>query len=109
MEATVSQADSVQLIGELALTLQANPKAPDVTNKTAVSSFCLQNIITHNGTNVMQFTIADSLAWCDPKSVAVSFIINNTAAQFLEILSTNMESLLSRLQVTMGSTICNVN
>ena len=53
----------------------------------------------------MQFTIADSLAWCAQKSVALSYIIHNTGAGPLEFLSTNMESLFSRLQVTMGGAI----
>ena len=105
MEATLSQADNVPLIGELALTLQSQPRAPYVASRSQVSSYCPQNIVTHTGTNVMQFTIADSLAWCDPKSVAISMIITNTGAQPLEFLSTNMESLFSRMQVTMGGVI----
>ena len=40
------------------------------------------------------------------KSVAVSYVFHNTGAQPLEFLSTNMESLFSRLQVTLGGTIC---
>ena len=39
------------------------------------------------------------------KSVAISFIINNIAAPHLEFLPDNMESLFSKLQVTMGGTI----
>ena len=105
MEATLSQTDNIPLIGELNLSLHANPRSPYVTNRAQVTSYCPQNLITHNGTNVMQFTIADSLAWCDPKSVAISYIIHNTGTGPLEFLSTNMESLFSRLQVTMGGTI----
>ena len=105
MEATLSQAENVPLIGELSLTLQSNPRAPYVASRNQVSSYCPQNVITHQGTNVLQFTIADSLAWCDPKSVAISMIIRNTGAQPLEFLSTNMECIFSRLQVTMGGTI----
>ena len=106
MEATLSQASNVPLIGELALNLQANPRAPYVASRANVTSYCPQNIIHHNGTNVMQFTIADSLAWCDPKSVVIAFDIRNTGAGDLEFLSTNMEVLFSRLQVTLGGTIC---
>ena len=76
-----------------------------MSNRAHVTSYCPQNVLTHNGTNVAQFVIADSLAWCDPRSVAISFIIHNTGTGDLEFLSTNMESLFSRLQVTMGVTI----
>ena len=93
MEATLSQATEIPPIGELALTLNSNARAPYVNSRSQVTSYCPQNIITHNGTNVMQFTIADSLSWCDPKSVAISLIIRNNGAQPLEFLSTNMESL----------------
>ena len=106
MESTLSQASNIPLIGELSLNLEANPHAPYVASRANVTSYCPQNIITHQGTNVMQFTIADSLAWCDPKSVVIAFDIRNTGAGDLEFLSTNMEVLFSRLQVTLGGTIC---
>ena len=105
MEATLSQADNIPLIGQLSLSLQANPRAPYVASRAQVTSSCPVQIIAHNSTNVMQFVIADSLAWCDPKSVAISYIIHNTGTGPLEFLSTNMESLFSRLQCTLGGTI----
>ena len=71
MEATLSQADNIPLIGQLSLSLQANPRAPYVASRAQVTSYCPVQIIAHNSTNVMQFVIADSLAWCDPKSVAM--------------------------------------
>ena len=94
MEATLSQADNIPLIGELSLSLNSNPRAPFVASRSQVTSYCPQNIITHQGTNVCQFVIADSLAWCDPKSVVIAFDIRNTGAGDLEFLSTNMEAFL---------------
>ena len=105
MEATLSQAQNVPLIGELSLNLEANPRAPYAASRANVTSFCPQNVITHAGTNVMQFTIADSIVWCDPKSVVIAFDIRNTGTGDLEFLSTSMEVLLTRLQVTMGGVI----
>ena len=102
MEATLSQAENVPLIGELSLSLAANPRAPYIVSRNQVTSYCQQNVITHNGTDVLQFNISDSLAWCDPKSVAVAFDITNTGDGPLEFLSSDMQTLFSRLQVTMG-------
>ena len=42
MEATLSQADNVPLIGELALNLQAHPRAPYVVSRIQVTSYCPQ-------------------------------------------------------------------
>ena len=67
MEATLSQADNVPLIGELALNLQAHPRAPYVVSRNQVTSYCPQNVITHQGTNVLQFSLASSDQWLDPK------------------------------------------
>ena len=105
MEATLSTADNVPLIGELALNLQANPRAPYVVSRNQVTSYCPQNVITHTGTNVMQFKLASSDQWRDPKSVIIAFDIKNTAATPLEFLSTDMQVLFSRLQVMMGGTV----
>ena len=105
MEATLSQAENVPLIGELALNLQSNPRAPYVVSRNQVTSYCPQNVITHTGTNVMQFTIASSDQWLDPKSVILAFEIQNRGATPLEFLSTDMQVLFSRLQVMCGSVI----
>ena len=105
MEATLSQAENVPLIGELSLSLNSNPRSPYVASRSQVTSYCPQNIITHQGTNVMQFVIADSLSWCDPKSVCIAFDIRNLGTGDLEFLSTNMEVLFSRLQVVFGGVI----
>ena len=102
MEATLSQAENVPLIGELSLSLQSNPRAPYVVSRNQVTSYCQQNVITHNGTDVLQFNISDSLAWRDPKSLAVACDITNTGTGPLEFLSTDIQTLFSRLQVTMG-------
>ena len=54
----------------------------------------------------MQFTLASSDQWLDPKSVVIAFDIKNTSATGeLEFLSTDMQVLFSRLQVTCGGTI----
>ena len=106
MEANICQADSVPLLGELSLSLQSQPRAPYVASRAQVTSYCPQNVITHSGTSVAQFTIASSDQWCDPKSVCIAFTIRNTASTGqLEFLSTDMQVLFSRLQVTMGGTI----
>ena len=105
MEATLSQAENVSLIGELSLSLNSNPRSPYVASRSQVTSYCPQNVITHQGTNVMQFVIADSLSWCDPKSVCIAFDIRNTGTGDLEFLSTNMEVLFNRLQVTFGGVL----
>ena len=105
MEATLSQAENVPLIGELSLSLQSNPCAPYVVSRNQVTSYCQQNVITHNGTDVLQINISDSLAWCDPKSVAIACDITNTGDGPLEFLSSDMQTLFSRLQVTMGGVI----
>ena len=105
MEATLSQADNIPLIGELALSLQSHPRAPYVVSRNQVTPYCPQNVITHQGTNVMQFTIASSDQWCDPRSVIIAFDIQNTGNTALEFLSTDMQVLFSRLQVEMGSVI----
>ena len=77
MEATLSQAENVPLIGELALSLASNPRAPHVASRNQVTSYCQQNVIQHQGTNVLTFNLADSISWCDPKSVAIAFTIKN--------------------------------
>ena len=106
MEATLSSAENVPLIGELSLSLAANPRAPYVASRAQVTSYCQQNIIAHNSSNVLQFSLADSIAWLDPKSVVIAFdIVNTSAVGPLEFLSTDMQTLFSRLQVTMGGTI----
>ena len=105
MEATLSQAESVPLLGELALNLQANPRAPYVVSRNQVTSYCPQNVITHTGTAIMQFTLASSDQWMDPKSMIIAFDIRNTGAGELEFLSTDMQVLFSRLQVMCGSVL----
>ena len=105
MEATLSAADNVPLIGELALSLQSQPRAPYVVSRNQVTSYCPQNVITHAGTNVMQFTLASSDQWMDPKSVIIAFDIENKGLTDLEFLSTDMQVLFSRLQVMCGSVV----
>ena len=105
MEATLSAADNVPLIGELALSLQSQPRAPYVVSRNQVTSYCPQTVITHNGTNVLQFQLSSSDQWCDPKSMIISFDIENTGLTDLEFLSTDMQVLFSRLQVMCGSVV----
>ena len=80
MEATLSAADNVPLIGDLALSLQSQPRAPYVVSRNQVTSYCPQNVITHAGTNAMQFTLASSDQWMDPKSVIIAFDMENKGA-----------------------------
>ena len=80
MEATLSAADNVPLIGELALSLQSQPRAPYVVSRNQVTSYCPQNVSQHDGTNVMQFTLASSDQWLDPKSMIIAFDIEDTGA-----------------------------
>ena len=53
MEATLSTADNTPLIGPLALNLD-DARAPYIISNTQTTSFCPQNIVTHNGTNVLE-------------------------------------------------------
>ena len=53
----------------------------------------------------MQFTLASSDQWMDPKSMIIAFDIRYTGAGELELLSTDMQVLFSRLQVMCGSVI----
>ena len=105
MEATLSEAQNTPLLGELSLSLQASPRAPFVSSRANVTSWCPQNVITHSGTNVMQVSIASSGHWLDPKSMIIAFDIQNTGDEPLEFLSTDMQVIFSRLQVRMGSVV----
>ena len=53
MESTLSTADNVPLIGELALNLN-DARAPYIISNNQTTSYCPQNIVTHNGTNVLE-------------------------------------------------------
>ena len=102
----MSQADNVPLIGELALNLQANPRAPYVVSRNQVTSYSSVNKITHTGTNVLSLNLSSSDQWMDPKSVILAFDIRNTSQTGdLEFLSTDTQVLFSRLQVMCGSVI----
>ena len=92
MEATLSQADNVPLIGELALNLQAHPRAPYVVSRNQVTSYCPQSVITHSGTSVMQFNLASSDQWCDPKSMIIAFDIQNKGNALFAFLSTDVQA-----------------
>ena len=99
----MSQADNVPLVGELALSLASTPRAPYIASRNQVTAYCQQNVIHHQGTNVLTFNLADSQAWCDPKSVAIAFDIRNVNGdQPLEFLSNDVQTLFSRLQITMA-------
>ena len=67
MEATLSQCSSVNLIGELVLTIAGIPRANYILARNNITSYCPQNVINHVGTNVMQFVLADSSIWLDPQ------------------------------------------
>ena len=53
----------------------------------------------------MQFTLASSDQWMDPKSMIIAFDIENKGLADLEFLSTDMQVLFSRLQVMAGSVV----
>ena len=53
----------------------------------------------------MQFTLASSDQWMDPRSVIIAFGIENKGLTDLEFLSTDMQVLFSRLQVMCGSVV----
>ena len=104
MEATLAQNQQIPLIGELALGL--SPSAPYITARSQVTCFCQQNVCKYDGTNTMQFNLGSATQWCDPKSVAISFVVHNLDAQHdLEFLSANPEVLFDRLVITLGGTI----
>ena len=105
MEATLSQSDNTPLIGPLSLNLN-DARAPYIISNNQVTSFCPQNIITHNGTNALELKFASSGQWMDGRSLIIAFDIENTdQAQPLEFLSTDMQVIFSRLQVSSGNTI----
>ena len=104
MEATLSSADNVPLIGNLALNLN-EARAPYIISNNQVTSFCPQNIVTHNGTNVLELNFASSDQWLSPASLIIAFDIENTGIVPLEFLSTDMQVLFSRLQVRCGNVI----
>ena len=104
MEATLATNQQIPLIGELALGL--SPSAPYITARSQVTCFCQQNVCKFDGTNTMQFNLGSATQWCDPKSVAISFVIHNLdSTHELEFLSANPEILFDRLVVTLGGTI----
>ena len=103
MEATISMSDNIPLIGELAMSLQSSERAPYVASRNQVTSYSQANTITHQGTNVLSLSIADSLSWCEPRSVTISFDIKNTSATGpLHFLTTDPQCLFQRLQIKMG-------
>ena len=102
MEATLSQAENIPLIGELALSLSANPRAPYVVARNQATSYCQQNVVTHAGTNVVQLNLADSTGWLDPKSCVIAVDVENTGVGPLEFLSTDPQVMFPRMQITMG-------
>ena len=104
MESTLSQADNVPLIGPLALNLD-EARAPYIISNNQVTSFCPQNIVTHNGTNVLELAFASSDQWMSGQSLIISFDIENTGYGPLELLSTDMQIIFSRLQVRVGNTV----
>ena len=99
MEATLSTADNVPLIGELSLNLN-DARAPYIISNNQTTSYCPQNICTHNGTNVLELNFSSSDTWMSPSSSIICFDIENTdLAHPLEFLSTDMQIIFSRLQV----------
>ena len=99
MEATLSTADNTPLIGPLALNLD-DTRAPYIISNTQTTSFCPQNIVTHNGTNVLELNFSSSDQWMDGSSLVIAFDIENTDPLHpLEFLSTDMQCIFSRLQV----------
>ena len=98
MEATLSSADNAPLIGPLALNLD-DARAPHIISNTQTTSFCPQNIATHNGTNVLELNFSSSDQWVDGSSFIIAFDIENTDQNHpLEFLSTDMQVIFSRLQ-----------
>ena len=99
MESTLSTADNIPLIGELALNLD-DARAPYIIANNQTTSYCPQNIVTHNGTNVLELNFSSSDTWMSPSSLIISFDIENLDLNHgLEFLSTDMQILFSRLQV----------
>ena len=92
MEAPLAESDIIPLIGELSLSLQSNPRAPYVVSRTNTESHCAQNVITHQGVNVMSFTLASSDQWLDPKSMCIAFTIHNTSDAELKFLALTCKS-----------------
>ena len=105
MESTLSQSDNTPLIGPLSLNLN-DARAPYIISNNQVTSFCPQNIVTHNGTNVLELNFASSGQWMDGRSLIIAFDIENLdQAHPLEFLSTDMQVIFSRLQVRCGGAI----
>ena len=105
MEATLSQSDNTPLIGPLSLNLN-DARAPYIISNNQVTSFCPQNVVRHDGTNVLELNFASSDQWMDGRSLIIAFDIENLdQAHPLEFLSTDMQVMFSRLQVRCGGTI----
>ena len=99
MEATLSQSDNTPLIGPLSLNLN-DARAPYIISNNQVTSFCPQNVVRHDGTNVLELNFASSDQWMDGRSLIIAFDIENPdQAHPLEFLSTDMQVMFSRLQV----------
>ena len=99
MEATLSTADNVPLIGPLSLNLN-DARAPYIISNNQTTSYCAQNVVQHNGTNVLELSFSSSDTWMDPSSLIIAFDIENTdLAHPLEFLSTDPQVIFSRLQV----------
>ena len=99
MEAVLSTSDNTPLIGPLSLNLN-DARAPYIISNNQTTSYCPQNIVTHNGTNVLELNFASSDTWMDPASLIIAFDIENTdQVNSLEFLSTDMQVIFSRLQV----------
>ena len=91
MEATLSQSDNTPLIGPLSLNLN-DARAPYIISNNQVTSFRLQNVVRHDGTNVLELKFASSDQWMDGRSLIIAFDIENTdQAHPLEFLSTVMQ------------------
>ena len=95
MESTLSTADNTPLIGPLSLNLN-DAHAPYIISNNQTTSYCPQNIVTHNGTNVLELNFSSSDTWMDPSSIIIAFGIENTdQVNPPEFLSTDMQVFLA--------------
>ena len=78
MEATLSQSDNTPLIGPLSLNLN-DARAPYMISNNQVTSFCPQNEIKHNGSNVLELSFASIDQWVDWRSLIIAFDVETEA------------------------------
>ena len=92
------------LVGNIAYGL--DPQASYVTGRRQSTTFSNVNSASPDGVKTITINMGSASEWLDPSTVLLSFVITNTdAALALWPATPGAESLISRLQVRLGSTL----